>query len=564
MSQSKTASASAPFSILSLLRMVWIHKFAILAGWIAVSVAAYFVVMRMPPVYTAEAFILVDAQKIPERFVASTVSGDIQDRLTTISQGILTSARLKKIIDDYDLYREERQTHVFEEVLQMMRTDISYKLERGWTNNKPGAFRVGFQGPDAAVVAQVANRLANLYIEENLRTREVQAEGTSEFLGTLVEEAKKKLDTLEATVSAYKVRHNGELPEQQGALTAALNRLQMEQNGNRDALARARESKSMLENTLHLAESSLQALSQQRPAASNSTEAPRDFTALPAGQAAQAAARPSDTLRAQLEQLRARYGEAHPDVKRLRVELARALKAEAVEDAAPPPPPVTAAAQVLPAPAPRPVNQANAFEIGQARERVSVIKAQIANTQKEIEGRTADQERMQRELTVYQSKLTNVPLREQEMQQITRDYEITKGNYRSLLDKQISAEMSTDMERRQKSERFTIIDPARIPEKPTKPNRPFFFLLGSACGIMMSLSLAIGQEIRKDLMMGEWEMPKGVVVLGRVPQISPHSSGSGTGFWSSWSLTKRLVLVSSLLFGLLGIVAIQFFLRHRV
>src|SRR5215471_10934964 len=91
---------------LSIARMLWNRKMLILLCWVVVSLTVAVVVYRLPTLYTAEALILVDAQKIPEKYVASTVSTDVQDRLATISQQILSSSRLKKIIDDFDLYRE--------------------------------------------------------------------------------------------------------------------------------------------------------------------------------------------------------------------------------------------------------------------------------------------------------------------------------------------------------------------------------------------------------------------------------------------------------------------------
>jgi len=105
------------------------------------------------------------------------VSTDLQDRIQTISQQILSSTQLKKVIEDFDLYHAERKSLFEEEILEKMKKDISIKLEQGWTGNRPGAFRVGYQGPNPAVVAQVTNRLAQLYIDENLKTRECRPRG---------------------------------------------------------------------------------------------------------------------------------------------------------------------------------------------------------------------------------------------------------------------------------------------------------------------------------------------------------------------------------------------------
>ena len=147
---------------------------------------------------------------------------DVGDRLQTISQQILSSTRLQKIIDDFGLDSEEKKTHFQEEIIDLMRKDIDIKLERGWTGGRPGAFRVAYRGPNPNIVAEVANRISNLFIEENLKTREVQAEGTSEFIDAQMQDAKKKLSETETAVSQFKLQHNGELPQQESALMGTL------------------------------------------------------------------------------------------------------------------------------------------------------------------------------------------------------------------------------------------------------------------------------------------------------------------------------------------------------
>src|SRR5258708_7806932 len=155
MATSKSAIGPVQIGPLSIARILWKRKFLILICWVMVSSTVAVVVYRLPTLYTAEALILVDAQKIPEKFVTSTVSTDVQDRLASISQQILSSNRLKKIIEDFDLYRIEKKSAVQEEILDKMRQDITIKLERGWIGNRPGAFRIGYQGRDPAIVAQV-------------------------------------------------------------------------------------------------------------------------------------------------------------------------------------------------------------------------------------------------------------------------------------------------------------------------------------------------------------------------------------------------------------------------
>jgi polysaccharide biosynthesis transport protein len=561
-----SSSLLAALVPLSIARMLWKRKWPILIFWVLIACSSAVIVRKLPTLYSAEALILVDAQKIPEKFVTSTVSTDVQDRLASISQQILSSTRLKKIIDDFDLYREERKSLVQEEILEKMRNDISIRLERGWIGNRPGAFRIGYQGPDPAVVAQVANRIANLYIEENLKTREVQAEGTSEFIDTQLQESKKRLDQLEKAVSDYKIQHNGELPQQESAISGILSRMYGELQANRDVATRAQDTRNTLEGTLRIAEATLTALQQSAQQPEQASPA----TVSPAATPPKASARPrtSDSLRAQLETLRVRYNEQHPDVKRLRIELAKVQALEQQEEqanleAAP-------SSGTTPSVAPRPASPDRnrmALEITQAADRVSTLRTQITTAAREYDKRRAEEQRLSKEIANLEARLSRLPVREQEMAQITRDYEISKANYRSLLDKKFSAEMSTDMERRQKSERFTVIDPARVPEKPFKPNRPLLYSMGIFAGLLIGLAVGVSTEMRQNVILGEWELPAGTPILGRLPHIElgmPATVRLSGGHRALLKRRLRILLVSSALFSILCIAAVGiYFIRGR-
>jgi hypothetical protein len=125
------------FLPLSVLRMVWKRKLAITAIAMAGCALTVFVVRRMPSIYVSEALVLIDPQRIPEKFVPSTVGSELQDRIASINQEILSSSRLEKIISEFNLYRDERKEMFPGEVLQLMRNDISVQMERGGAGNRP-------------------------------------------------------------------------------------------------------------------------------------------------------------------------------------------------------------------------------------------------------------------------------------------------------------------------------------------------------------------------------------------------------------------------------------------
>jgi succinoglycan biosynthesis transport protein ExoP len=527
----KVQPTSKPeFSLLSLVRMLWKHKLFIVAVWSVVTLACVTVVWKLPAIYSAEAVVLVDAQKIPDRYVTSSVNTEVQDRLATITQEILSGPRLMRIADDFGLYQQERKTMVQEDLILLMRSHVAVKVDHSWTGGKAGAFRVGFEGPDPVVVAQVANRIAYLYVEENVRSRESQAQGTSEFIDTQAQEAKRKLDEMESALTQYKLRFNGELPEQENAIGQNLVRLQAELQNLRAAADRDESSEEVVKSSLDLAQATLTTIEKTGDPVRALALVNRLNPATPQAQAAPATRqdRPSDALEAELKTVLGKYGERHPEVRRLRGEIEHAKQLEKEQDEA------TLAAkraapQITPAPVQdKPVENADAavvdgpsaamqLAVGQARERVTNLKVQLASLEKGLASNRVQQQNVQKDIVRLQARQDQLPVREQDLIRLSRDYEITKSNYKDLLDKKMSAEMATDMERRQKSERFEIIDPARIAEKPFKPNRPLFAGIGSLIGLFLALALPLVKELHKGQFLGEWELPKGVPVLGQFP-----------------------------------------------
>jgi succinoglycan biosynthesis transport protein ExoP len=509
------------FSRLSILRTVWKRKVRIGLVWALCALGGVALVRMLPAVYLSEAVVLIDTQKIPEKFVSATVASDLEDRIASIRQTILSGGELKKVIDDFGLYREQRKNHFEEEILEMMRKDISITLESvgsGANNKRTAAFRIGYQGADPVLVMRVANRLTDLYVEQNLKTREGQAEGTTAFLETQLREAKKRLDELEAAVSSYKLQHNGELPQQEQSLGSALSRLQTELEINRDAINRVQQTRVILEGNLNAMEVTLSAEARAWEQAQHSAGAYESFSI--AGLPATANQRKaSEVLQEQLELLRERYSDNHPDVVRMRAQLEtvkhfeeQRKAADTAKSAAPAPAPAQGATKVLP-PAREPA------EFARTREQVAGLRAQIKGSDKELEDRKAEQNRILRDLDVYQRRIERLPVREQEMAQITRDYEMSKANYKSLLDKKMAAEMSLDMERRQQSERFTVLDRAQLPEKPIKPKRPLLYTGASVLGLILALVVGFSAELRRNVVLGEWELPDGTPILARLPYI---------------------------------------------
>ncbi len=539
--------------------MFWKHKWQITIIWMVLSAVGVGAVYRLPPVYKAEATILVDSQKIPDKYVMSTVNTAIEDRVLTLKKEILAYDSLQAIIERFDLYREQRKSLSQEEIFDLMVKDTQVDLEKGWTRDRPGAFRISYQGSDPQVVANVANDIARTFIDKNIKTREDQASKTSRFLTDQLDQAKAALDRQEKVVSEYKMKHNGELPEQEGSIGAILSRLQLELQGNQDAINRAQQQKLAVENSISVAESSLATMMSM---AEQSADGGRP-NAEAADPAASRTQKESEILQARLDVLRVRYSDDHPEIKRLRAEIAQLRELESRVETK-----QAAARPSGPAPASTGPGAASTLRVApetadklmKERERLADLKSSLALANRELEVRNAERQKIIGNIRVAESRLERLPVREQEMAGITRDYEISKENYKSLLDKKISADMASQMEDQQQAEKFTLLQGARPPEIPFQPNRLLWIGVGCLAGLMISLVIAAMREMRAGTLLGEWELPSGVAVLGRVPWIAMERDQFDTlpnGGHGSWLQRKRVqALVFSVVLSLVcGIAA---------
>ena len=436
--------------------------------WLAILVfagpfvAATSIVKFLPDIYGSTATVLIEGQQLPEAFVRSTVTSAVETRLQTITQEILSRSRLESLINRFGLYIELRGKSALEGVIERMRRDIQIDL-KGVKQIEQGratvAFSIGYRGSDPQTVAQVANSLASFYIEENLKARERQAVGTTEFLLVQLEETKKRLDEHERRVSAFKKGHIGELPAQLEANLATLERLNTQLRLNSDTRNRANERRAALAQQLAQAD-----LFEQLGEA--------DFR--PAGGPNATAIRIA-RVKQELTELRTRYTDNHPDVIQKKAEIA-ALEGEHARTKS----------DVEPN-----NKEPNKEKTAAVNPFVVQLQRAISEVDAEIAARKAEEQGLRRDINTYQQRVENTPRWEQEFQSLSRDYDTTKELYTSLLKRYEEAKLAESMEQRQKGEQFRILDPAAASEQPVAPNRGRLFLVGLA----LSLGLALGTVV---------------------------------------------------------------------
>ena len=397
-------AAAPPISIEHYLRVLLHRKWLVLGTFVVVTGAVVLWSLKLPNVYSAETVIMVDPQKVPESYVRSTVTGDVRGRLGTLSQQILSATRLQKIIDSLDLYAAERKTAAREDVISLMRKQISVGLVADFGGGQDlTAFKIGFSGRDPRQVAQVANNLAALFIDENLKAREQQANGTTEFLQNQLQETRRTLEEQEAKVSAFKLKHIGEMPEQQTVDLQIMGQLQSQLQLESESISRAEQQKSVTESLMSQATAVVE-MDGFGPAK------PMVNTAETEGKGSTPAAKPGDQLKAQLAALLAHgYTDRHPSVKKLKAQIAD-LEAAAKE--APPEPatpevpaaPTATHEAVTPNFPPQFVSTSN-----------PILQSQLRQFNAEIAKHRQEQQRLSKAITSYQAKLEAIPVREQQI-----------------------------------------------------------------------------------------------------------------------------------------------------
>src|SRR6058998_1192507 len=308
---------------LDVLLEVWSRRkwlaILVFTGPCAVTVS---LAIALPNLYRSTATLLVQRPEVSEIFVKSSVTSELETRMQTISQEILSRSRLQDLIIRFDLYPEFRKRVSPEEVVDRMRRDIRMEFKAVEPQGERGAtvaFTLSFRGRDPATVAKVTNTLASLFVEENLKLRKRQAAGTAKFLRVELEEMKRKLDKDERRLSEFKERHLGELPEQMAVNLTTLGRLNAELRLNKENQTRTMEwlEREKLAGQLALA----------RQQYADGTSLPPSVDSLvPDGDAEVLTARLAQFRLARLKQeltdLRARFSEKYPDVIRVKAEIA--------------------------------------------------------------------------------------------------------------------------------------------------------------------------------------------------------------------------------------------------
>lgn len=461
--------------------------------------AAVATALGLPPVYRASATILIEQQDIPQDLVRSTVTSYADQRIQIISQRVMTSTNLSRIIDKYGLYQEARQTETTEEVLERIREDIELQMvsaevvdpRSGRPTEATIAFTLSYENERPRLAQQVTNELVSLYLNENIRSRREQAAEASDFLSDEAEKWRARVSELETKLADFKEKNVGLLPEMVQLNTQIMERKERELMEVSRQIRALKERRILLEAQLAQIDPSagiisasgrpvlgpadrLKALQAEyvskiavySPSHPDIVRMRKEIDALTKevgglGDPKELRARLIE-LRGQLSEKHEKYSDSHPDVERLTHAIS------ALEDA-------LQRAKRDPAATKTALTPDNPAYIQ--------ISAELEAANAELRAFHQLEREIRARLNSYEEKLTRSPQVEREYRGLTREYENALTKYKEIQAKQGDAQLAEELEKDEKGERLSLIESPLLPEKPTKPNRIAILFVGLVVSI---------------------------------------------------------------------------------
>ena len=504
--------------------------------FLALSAIAVVAALTLPPVYRSTATILIKEQEIPQEFVRSTVTSFADERIQVISQQVMTRSTLLDLVDRYGLYGKTRQRETSEDILDRMRRDIKLTpISAEVTDRRTGspikstiAFTLSYDSEVAANAQKIANELTTLYLNENVKNRQQKAAETTSFLDEELSRVSAHISELEQKMSAFKLRNQGRLPDSSISNQVSSERANAEIQRIEREIVFLQERKMSLQaqladtkpgmpvvgtggGTLLDPEDRLKSLQMQLAGLTGvySEDHPdvkrlrREIAVLTVenGLRDDAVDREAKLaeLQSQLSVLRQKYSDDHPDVVRLK-------RAFAALDHAVRAGPETASGRANPTlRTRRPDNPAYIN-----------LKSQIETVGAQIQSLQTERDELRSKLAVLDSRVSQAPEVEREYLELARDMDGSRGSFRDLRDKQMKAQIAEQLERDRKAERFTLIEPPIFPEKPYRPNRTAIVLMG----LMLALVGGLGAAVLREAIDQTVHSARDVVRVMQVPVLA--------------------------------------------
>ena len=470
-----------PVDILSDLLGTIIHRrwwFLVTAS--AVILASLLVLFRTPDRYTSEATIVITQQRVPERYVVSTSTTNLTKDLQTMEGEALSRTRLLSLIEEFRLYPKESKRLAPEQLLELIKSYINVEpLAATSAQREADSFRVSFTAENPAVAQEVTSRLASFFILNNVKGRQDQATSTTKFLNDQLGVAQKKLTDLEQSLRDFKMQHLGELPEQQQGNLTILGGLQSQLQSTTSAIARAEQQRVYLESLINTSRAAATRRNGDLLASPKETESTDEgilgaelrLAHLRSDRKALASLRlPNDPELLKKDESIARMESQLQKLKAAKPERERAAE---TEDAS-----------------------------------VAQLKGQLEVNRLEVENLTKDEKQLKESIAQYQTRLNQMPVREQQLAGLLRDRDQVQKEYADLLTKEQQSQLATSLEEQQGGQQFRLQEPPSLPTVPSSPKRIKLGLGTGAAGIGIGFVVAFLVDLKKRAFYSEKQVSK--------------------------------------------------------
>ena len=468
------------------------RRLLILVPAILGPVILFGISLVLPSRYESDTLIIIQRQKIPNALVQPIITDDLNMRVATLEEQVLSRTRLEPLIKRYDVFKVDAGQPM-ELLVDKLRKSITLTpvkpVVRSRDETLPG-FTISVTLSSARVAQQVCAEITSMLVEEDLRQREQSSNGATSFFEAQLDEAKRHLDEEDQKLAQFKRQYINELPDSAQTNLNLLTTLNGQFEAATQALSRAQQDKTYTESLLAQQVGSWKALQE------GGVDKPQPQTLEQQLTAMQNA----------LTTLEPEYTPDHPDIVKLKAEIEQ-LKKKIQDSKAAPPPKVEVAAQPSASEPPQ----------------IQQLRSQLRAYDEAIRAQSKAQQRLQEQIQALQSRIQMTPVVEQQYKEITRGHQMAQDFYNELLKKRNESAMATDLEHRQQGEQFNVMDPANLPEEPTFPNRPLFALGGLGGGLGLGLALAWLMEMRDKTLRNDKDIEAclGLVTLARVPTLSP-------------------------------------------
>ncbi|MGH9325163.1 MAG: GumC family protein [Terriglobia bacterium] len=432
---------------------------------IAGLVLGYGALRVLPKRYTSRSLMLVERQQVPNSFVEPVITEDVNARIANIEEQVLSRTRLEPIIERYAIFKGQSRASMDALVLRLQRSVTLTPVKpvvRTQDETIPG-FYLAVTLHDPRIAQQVCADIASMFIDEDIRERQLSAEGTTSFLQSQLDDAKRKLDDQDAILANFERKYMGVLPDEAKTNLSMLGTLNTQLQVVTETLNRAIQDKAYMQSVLA---QQLQAwkLTSEMKAGYIPSEQPNPTYAQLA------------KLEAQLATLEARYTDEYPDIIKVKSEI-RELKKQVQGSA-------------VPLDSKKAATTASALEPSP----IQKLRSQLRGLDETIKINTHEQQELRNNIKAYEARLQLSPGVNEEYKKITRDHDMALKFYNDLLAKRDESEMASDLQRRQEGEQLRVMDPANLPAQPSFPKPPQLLGGGLAGGLVLGLAGILAVE----------------------------------------------------------------------